>query len=309
LKHLISASLLIAIFFTACATPKYKRPPKIVKTYLVGEYKDPQTASELLVAEGFEILTTIRPFDDKDVVVIVLTSDYLKKIANIEKRGLLADAIRVTINADIKELRVTNPLYYFKAYMQEDYKMGSEEPVLKALLKALPSLSATVMIKDSQGTSFETNKEALEYVDLADYHYMIGMPYYHTMDILAEASSISSLMTKVKKKSLSISNLSCDNRRLSYILKLSANRYVVGMRLSSSLEKFIKSVDVKNISLLPWSILIETREINEKRVAVAATLNGKYSISLAHPSLTMETFMKIATVPGDVQSDLMTLFK
>ena len=306
---LVSLVAVMSIMLTACSSgPRPSGAPETVKNYLIGDYESAESVAAKLKAEGFEILATIKPIKKKDIEVVVFTNDHVKALANRPMRGLLAQVLRVTVNKERNHIRVTNPLLYFKAYLQNDYKEGDESPVIASIMKAFPSLKKTEMKKNADGEMEDLNVEQLAYDNLADYHFMIGMPYYHEMDDLGFADDIQVLLKKLKKGSKKIKSTNKKNN-LPYLIELSPKRYVAGIRLSKRTEKFAQKIGDYNIGLLPWGVLIEEVEEDGKKTFVARALGAKYKIALNYSDLDMGGFMGIMSIPGAIQSELVKVFK
>lgn len=309
-KLLFTVLLTVSTFmFTACSGPSVPGAPEKVKNYLIAPYESADAVEAKLTAAGFEILARVKPMKKKDIETFVLTNAHIKSLANRPTRGLLASVIRVTVNKEIKQIRITNPLLYFKAYLQDDYKVGDEVPVLNALMKAFPKALDTDMQKNKEGQLVDKNVEQLKYDALANYHFMIGMPYYTDMDELAANDDIKVLLKKLKKGAKKIKSNGKKSKNLAYLVELSPTRYVAGLRLSKRTEKFAKKIGTINIGLLPWGVLIEVVEEDGKKIAYAKALNAKYRIALNYSDLDMGGFMGIMTVPGAITTELTKVFK
>jgi len=48
--------------------------------------------------------------------------------------------MRVLVNTKDNNIRITNPRYFIRAFLQKDYKLDDEAPVLEALNKAFATL-------------------------------------------------------------------------------------------------------------------------------------------------------------------------
>lgn len=304
MKKIITALVLATSFLiTGCsAGPSVEGAPENVKTYLVGEYEDVALVESKLKEAGFDIVAKVE-VGKSNATNIIFTNDHIKNVSNKPTRGLLAGEMRVFVNKDRNELRFNNPLYFFKAYLQDEYQAGDEKPVVDALMKAFPTLTDTVMGKDSEGKEIDTNPDYRPYSDLAKYHYMIGMQYYHDQDIVGEAANVSDLLAKLKKKA---------KKDLVYTIELAPNRIVAGVNVAKRTAKFPSKIGEEKASLLPWQILIEEKEIDGKTVAHATTLNGRYRIALGYPLLTMMgegSFAGIMTIPGAILKDMEKFFK
>ena len=308
MKKLLFVALVAIVTFAACSSPRPDGAPEVVKNYLVGPYEAPEAVEAKLKAEGFEILARVKPMKKKDIETIIVTNAHIKTLANRPTRGLLASAMRITCDKDLGTIQVTNPMLYFKAYLQDDYKPGDENTVLASFMKAFPTLKASRMLKSEDGEMVEQNVEQLDYSALPGYHFMLGMPYYHDMDELSEAADIPTLLAKLKKGAKKIKSTD-KKHNLVYLIELAPDRFVAGIRLSKRTEKFAKKIGTKNIGLIPWVILIEMEEEDGKPIARAKALNAKYRIALNYSNLDMGGFMGIMTVPGAITSELQKVFK
>ena len=305
----VALATLLSLMFTACSGPSVPGAPEKVKNYLISPYESADDVETKLTAAGFEVLARVKPIKKKDIETFVITNEYIKNLANRPTRGLLAQVMRVTVNKKMQQVRITNPLLYFKAYLQNDYKVGDEKPVIAAIMKAFPKAVDTDMQKNDEGELEDKNVEMLKYDALADYHFMIGMPYYNDMDELKEHADINVLLKKLKKGAKKIKSTGKKKDNLAYLIKLSPTRYVAGLRLSKRTEKFAKKIGTRNIGLLPWGVLIEVEDVDGKKVAFAKALNAKYRIALNYSDLDMGGFMGIMTVPGAITKELSKVFK
>jgi hypothetical protein len=314
MKKIVSLVLLAVFAFSACSSPRPEGAPEVVKNYLIAPYEAADAVESKLKAAGFDIVARVKPVKKKDIETFILTNAHLKALANRPMRGLVASVIRVTIDKELNTIQVTNPLLYLKAYLQDEYKVGDETPVIAALMKAFPNLSEKNMAKvklekgDKESTMVDLNVEQLDYDALSGYHFMVSMPYYQDMDKIGEAADMATLIKKLKKGAMKIKSSAKKKERLVYLIEIAKDRYVAGLRLSKRTEKFAKKIGYKNVGLLPWGVLLEMEEVDGKQVAVAKALNAKYRIALNYSNLDMGGFMGIMTVPGAITTELSKVF-
>ncbi|MEA3370019.1 MAG: hypothetical protein U9Q40_01620 [Campylobacterota bacterium] len=271
------------VMFSGCASKSAAPLEKTglegtkVNTYLVGEYMDTKAASSKLEAAGFEIVATYAPV--KKGTTIVFTNAALKAEAAKPGRAYAA-VLRLFVDDKEKMISITNPVYFGKAFMQDEYNHSVFNAQLESINKAFPALKASADMWDFDG--------------LADYHFMMGMPYYGDADKLGKASaSNSDAMAKVKAHK--------KGKSLIFELKLSETSTLIGYDLGKRTKKFVKKVGRANAAILPWCVSIENGQ--------ASALNAKYYIAISYPLLTMTEFMGIATVPGAITKDLEKPFK
>jgi len=194
-----------------------------ISAYYDAPYATAKTIKSKLGKAGFKVLATYSPASKANLKVIVFTNKKLKALASKKKRGFAAIQ-RVMVNSSAKTVRVTNPTYWLKAFMQKHYKAGTDASVKKSLTKVLGKLTTT--------------KDVLDASDLSGYHFMMAMPYYEDMLELKNGTKINS-----KKKLFEV--------------KLANGSKLVGVKMASSTEKFVDKIGVENAILLPYTILIE----------------------------------------------------
>jgi hypothetical protein len=190
-----------------------------LSAYYDAPFADAKKVTSNLKKAGFEVLATHAPASAKHLHVIIFTNKALTTLASKKSRGF-ASVQRVMIDSQNKTVRATNPSYWLKAFMQKDFKAGSDTQITASLTKALGKLTPT--------------SDALDAKDLSGYHFMIGMPYYEDMI---------ELKTK-PKKSL-------------FELKLANGSTLVGVSMGKATESFIDKIGADKALLLPYTVLIE----------------------------------------------------
>ncbi len=246
-----------------------------VSAYMRGSYIEASEASKKLTDAGFKILSTSTVDKKGLLTTIVFTNDALVKLADKKERGFMG-ALRVLIDNDSKQLTISNPLYFSKAFMQDDHDEKLVTTMVSNLNKAFGGLKAS--------------KDFLKYTLLPKYQFMFAMPYYEDMIEVGEAGSSQKLLEKLK-----------NSKSLVFSQVLSKDRILVGVNLGKRTSKFISKVGTHNALLLPYPILLENGE--------AKILDPKYYIAVSYPMLKMSQFMKISTVPGAIEKDCKKLFK
>ena len=277
---LLSATI---VMFSGCASKSAAPEAKSglegtkVSSYLLGEYVDAKTATKRLESSGFEIVATYAPV--KKGTTIVFTNAAIKAEAAKPGRAYAA-VLRLFVDDKEKMISFTNPVYFGKAFMQDEYNHVVFNTALEKINVAFANLKAS--------------SDALEFDALANYHFMVSMPYYGDQDELGEVgANTAELVEKVKnfKK----------GKSLIFELKLSQTSTLIGYDLGKRTKKFIKKIGRANAAILPWVVSIENGK--------AKALNAKYYIAISYPLLDMGGFMKIATVPGAITKDLEKPFR
>lgn len=234
-----------------------------ISAYYSAPYADAKTVKSKLSKAGFEVLTSYSPAGKANIKVMVITNKALKAIASKKSRGFAA-VQRVMVDSSAKTVLATNPGYWIPAFMQKDYKAGSDTAITASLKKALGTLTAT--------------KDTLKKSKLAKYQFMMAMPYYDDMiELKAGATSV-----KAKKKLFEI--------------KLANGSTLYGVKMSKGSENFIDKIGADKAILLPYTILIEDGK--------AYSLHAKYYLAISYPLLSMGQFMTISSIPDTIERSL-----
>ena len=285
---LLSLLALSALIFSGCSSKEVVAGytgPKEVSTYLVAPLTSTQEVQDALKAQGFEILSVSKVTKSK-LDSIVFTNDYLKTLANRPGRGFLAGSLRALVNTKDNEVRISNPRYFVRAFLQKDYKLNDEQPILEALSKAFPETKPSA--------------DKWEFDGLANYQFMISRPYYQDV-IEAAKGKNAELQAKLEKKA---------KKNLIFKLELAEGRTLYGVNLGKRTMKFADKIGAHNAGLLPWMVLIEDQKLEDGSVSAMATaMRADYYIAISYPLLDMGGFMGIMTVPGAVEKDLKKYFK
>jgi hypothetical protein len=201
---------------------------------------------------------------------MIFTNKELTSIASKKARGFAATQ-RVQINNQTKTVRVTNPAYWLRGFMQDEFTAGSDKSIYDAITKALGTLTPT--------------KDVLEEKDLSGYQYAISMPYYQDM---LEIKKGEGLAEKIKKNKL-------------FEVTLDNGSVLVGVKMSKNSENFIETIGEENALVLPYTLLIEDGK--------AYALHAKYYLAMSYPLLTLGQFMKISSIPDAIERKLKKSFK
>ena len=268
MKYLIKYILILILAIPAYATD--------ISAYFNGTYSDIKSSKAKLEEAGFTVLAVTKVDKIGKYNSIIFTNETLKNVANIEGRGFIA-TMKLLVDNVNKKVRVTNPDYFARAYMQDDYKDGMLDSVTNSLKKEFGPFKGSI--------------DKLDIDVLGKFHFMFGMPYYEDVMVLGKGKT-NELVALAENNS---------NKEHIFTLKLSDDRFLVAIDLKKRTKKFVKKLGLHNGALLPYTILIE----NGKAVA----MSPKYYISLSYPLLSMSEFTTIATVPGAVKKELSKLFK
>lgn len=247
-------------------------PTGEVSTFLRGAYVSVEDTQTKLKDAGFEVVATYK--SDADGKTIVFTCPTLKKEAAKPGRSFVA-AMRVFVDDKEKQISFTNPVYFGKAYMQDEYIHAKFSAVKGKIETAFPGLKPSV-------------DEKMDFDDLSEYRYTMMNPRFDEQPVLAEGTH-DELMKRLKKK------------KTIFKIELSPTSTLVGYKLGGSTKRFTKKTGRQNGAILPYCIAVSEGK--------ATMLHGEYYIALNYPNLGMITFGTIALIPGAINSDLEKAFK
>jgi len=244
-----------------------------------------------LNTHSFEILGTYNPAGKSNLQVIVFTNDILKNtVVKVSDRGALAAAVKVgIIQKDGKTtVSYTNPDYILRAYLRDNYT---------SFQTTFEQFSKDVKIAfEGIGTEFMPFGGAIEEKKLKNYHYKILMPYFTDPISLNEFTSFEEGIKIIEKNLTAQKGQSKEVYRLVYPEQKIA---VFGVGLASpedGEEVFLPIIGEEHVAAMPYEIILQGKEVT--------MLHGKYRIALHWPDLTMGTFMKIMSTPGDIEDTL-----
>lgn len=288
-KILSLVALATALLFNGCSSTSGPvagyEGPKEVSTYFKAPLMATEDVKKALEANGFEIVSTSKVTKAK-LEVVVFTNSYLKTLASKPGRGFLAGAMRVLVNTKDKEISITNPRYFMRAFLQDDYKLNDEKPVLESIHAAFSGLTPSA--------------DKWEFDGLPTYQFMIGRPYYQDQIIAAEAAEGADAAAKAEANTAFKAKLEKKAKKnLIFKLEVADGITLYGVNLSKRTMKFADKIGVNNAGLLPWMILVEDGQ--------AKALRADYYIAMTYPLLDLMGFASIMTSPGAVEKDVKRL--
>ena len=248
---------------------------KDISSYLYADYKNSDEVKGLLESNGFNVVGEYDAMDNPKYHVIAFTNDTLKTEASKENRGF-AGVSKVLVSDKDKKLIFTNPEYFLRAFMQDDYQEQTAKSVSSSLVSAFGKM--------------EFSTDTLEDDDISGFHFMIGQPYYEEMEEIAEGKNL-------------LKNLE-NNAGKNIVFKLQMkNSTLVGVAMPTKDGESAYIPEIKgekNAAFLPYMILIEDNK--------AKIMHAKYYLAIAYPNLSMGEFMSISSTPDAIQDYLTSLF-
>jgi len=241
-------------------------------------------------AGGFEVIGEYHPSENDNLYVICFTNKELNSLSlEFKDRGALASVLKAGfVKKDGKvALSITNPEYMFLAYWGNQLD-GQQSKLTKISDKAKVAFSSMGELTPFGGS--------LEQDDLIDYHYKMMMPYFDDPDELGDFSSfeegvkiIRDNLKKGKGNTVKVYEQIFTDKKVAV--------FGVGLWNKENGEAhFLPIIGENHVANMPYEIILQDTE--------ATMLAGKYRIALFWPELTMGTFMKIMSTPGDIEDTM-----
>ena len=240
----------------------------------------------ILEASGFTILGKYHPEGKSTLGVLVFTrEDWKNSVIRSRDRGIHVAAIKAGFVYQNGKTTVsyTNPEYFSYAYLQDDVSkvpLRSFAADLKTTFRKLEGTEKPFGGSHSQSKLFK-------------YRYMPAMEGFRNPVELATFETFGAGVTKIE------GNLKRQkgNTRLIYSIVDERNQTAVfGVGLMDR-EKgephFLPIIGEEHAAALPYEIVLVGKE--------ATMLHGRFRIALHWPDLTMGTFTKIMSTPGDIK--------
>ena len=262
----------------------------------VGETSETvQQASDKVIKalkdNSFSVLGSYNPMNSGSYKVVAFTKDDLKNtVVKIKDRGALAAAFKVgfvTKNGKVT-ISYTNPDYILRAYLGDNY--NSYKSTFEKFSADLKTTFATI------GDEFKPFGGTVEADKLKKYHYKMMMPYFSDPVELNEFASFEEGLKVIEDNLKMKKGNTVEVYRIVYKNQKVA---VFGVGLSSKEDGesyFLPKIGTDHVAALPYEIILQGNK--------ATMLHGKYRIALHWPELTMGTFMKIMSTPGDIEDTL-----
>lgn len=246
---------------------------------------------QALKDNSFIVLGSYNPENKSSLKVIAFTRADLKNaVIKVVDRGALAAIMKVgLVQKDGKVvISYTNPDYLLRAYLPTNYN------TFKTTFVKFSSDVKTAF--SSIGNDFTPFGGTVQADKLGKYHYKIMMPYFTDPVELNEFASFEEGMNVISN------NLKAKKGNTTEVYRLVFDKqkvavFGVGLRSTEDGEAhFLPKIGEDHVAALPYEIILQGTE--------ATMLHGKYRIALHWPDLTMGTFMKIMSTPGDIEDTL-----
>jgi hypothetical protein len=187
-------------------------------------------------------------------------------------------------------LTLLNPEYIFLAYWGE--QLNGQEELLVVVSEKIKSIFKEFGSLENYGG--EVKKK-----DLPRYHYMMMMPYFDDPVELNEFSSFEKGLETIRKN---LDQKRGNTYKVFEQVFRNKKMAVFGIALrddETGEAYFLETIDKTHIANLPYEIILQDK--------TATILAGKYRIALFWPELSLGTFMKIKSTPGDIEDTMKEL--
>ncbi|WP_282136835.1 hypothetical protein [Seonamhaeicola maritimus] len=243
---------------------------------------------------SFTVLGDYNPSNKSSLKVIAFTrNDLSNNAVKVLDRGALAAILKVgLVKKDNKvTISYTNPDYILRAYLGDNYNTYSDS--FKKISTDLKRTFSTI------GSDFVPFGGGIKEDKLKKYHYKIMMPYFSDPVELNEFSSFEEGLKTIEHA------LTSEKGNTKMVYKLVYNNAKVAVFGVGLLNKedgeshFLPKIGEDHVAALPYEIILQDN--------IVTMLHGKYRLALHWPELTMGTFMKIMSTPGDIEDTLEAL--
>jgi hypothetical protein len=281
--------ILLLVMYSSISTAQNLSP--YFKLGIIGQDIE-QTKTQLIATienSDYEIIGSYAPGNQTDLLVIVMTNEETRSLcSSTTQQGLIAAPYRLGLEKTETGVALTtvNPDYQWRAYLTESYSTNAEAfNVLRTkYMNFVKSLGS------GQAESFGGSQDA---DDLEDYHYMFGMPYYEDQVTIKTFDSYSQATNTIENKLKDVEGI-----QHVFTLKDDQKQVAVfGIGLVDNEigeSHFLSIIGQSHVAALPYELIVEGNKVK--------MLHGRFRFALYWPELTMGTFTKIMSTPGDVES-------
>jgi len=246
-----------------------------------------------LVAGGFDLVGHYSPYPS--ATVIVVTNNALKAAAAMAKNGGFGVAERVAVTMVDGKIQVSyvNPTYMGVAYGMGDLKTVSD--------KLTAALGNTLAFGSRDGIA----RKAL---GPGNYHYMMGMPYFYDVDLLATYPDYATGVATVEKNlaahaggTTKVYRIDLPGKQVS-VFGVAIDKGDPASGARDTDKKVMDIIDFgpyRATAYLPYELMV----MGDKAIA----LGGRYRIALNFPDTRMmgaHGFTKIMSSPGGIKKAL-----
>jgi len=243
--------------------------------------------SAALSAKNFEIVGQYKPMQSDDLLVICFSRKDLKQASLAFKdRGALASVLKIGLQKSGSSVTVSlqNPLYMFYAYFRADFDKQ------KSVLTSIDS-DAKSVLSGLYGELIPFGGE-LSADKLSNYHYKMMMPYFDDPTTLETYASFEEGLAHIQARLENATGVKKVYEQV-FADKKTAVFGLAFIDQEKGEAKYLPIIGESHLAAMPYEIILQGNEVT--------MLPGKYRIALYWPELTMGTFMKIMSTPGNIE--------
>ena len=286
--------IIVLIFFTIASGFSQKLKPYTIGAMVEGSIENVSSlVKEKLEANGFEVLGAYHPVNDKARYIVAFTSDEIKSaVSKIGGLSGFAAAWRIGITEEGGKVNISynTPEYWGNAYFRSDYdKVSSAYNSIAGKIK-----NAMAECGDGGGAQYGSEK-GLDAKRLRNYRYKVLMPQFDDTQVLQKFDSYEEAVATIDKNL----NIGIKDLTTVYSVEFKDQKlklYGIGLSGEDGEGKFMPKIDLgtpKHTAFLPYEFLVVDNKVH--------MLHGRYRIALSFPDLSLGTFMKIVSTPGDIK--------
>ena len=258
--------------------------------------------SVALTEIGFEVLGQYAPAGSPERSVIAVSHpELLKTLSALRASAGFFSVIRIGVITDNGQTLISlqNPEYWGNAYLQDEYQKAEAviEKISSEIANTIQTTFTSANLRQGYGSTQEFTPE-----DLRGYHYMFGMPYFEDNVLIGEFSSHHEAVAAIEKN---LQTSSTSSKVFSRDLPgKEIQLFGVALKGETGEANFVPIIDIssqKHVTFLPYELLVTGKEVR--------MLHGRFRIALSFPDLTMGTFTKIMSTPGEIEDLLNSLSK
>ncbi len=249
------------------------------------------TVKTALQNSGFNVIGEYNPADSENLGVVCYTRPDLEKIAlDFADRGSLAATLKIGFKKEDSLIKISmlNPMYLFYGYFIEGVDKHEKE------LAKISEDAKTAMKK--VGADFTPFGGALTKKELQKYHYKMMMPYFEDAEEMNEFVSFEAGLKIIQNN---LKNRKGNTKKVYELIYTDNKVAVFGVALLNPEDgepKFLPIIGDENIAAMPYEIILQGNK--------ATILPGKFRLAISWSELSMGTFMKIMSTPGDIKDTL-----
>lgn len=285
-------NILLAVLFAFCFNLAQGISPYLLLSESSASLQiELERAKRLLDSEGYELLGEYAPAGSSDLYVLSFTSEELQKLCkNTEKAASLAAVLKLGFQRENDSVKISmvNPEYLFYAYFRDGIE-NFEDQALSLAKNIIQDMAGLGSLQ--KGFGGDLSKE-----ELVKYRYMVGMPRFDAAVQLKVFSSHEEGIGQIRKNLeaarpgvVKVYELVIDDRKVAL--------FGIGLTDKEKGEAhFLPIIGEAHVAAMPYELILIDKE--------AYMLHGRYRFALHWPELTMGTFTKIMSSPGDVEKTL-----